>query len=162
MALRKPLVQVSGQPQQLQAGDTLDAPQSGVDVLVQTNDEATPIVIGAPVYNDAADGVKKAQANAAGTKKVLGLVAQAPSIAAAATGPIATSGVLSATTAQWDAVAATVGGLVFGTVYWLDPTTAGKITSTAPSAVGQYINRIGVAVSTTELKLNIDEVGILL
>ena len=87
MALRKPLVIANGQVEQLQAGDTLDAPQSGGDQIVLTNDEATPVVIGAPVYMDANDGFKKAEANAAGTKNVVGLVAIAPSIGETISGP---------------------------------------------------------------------------
>src|SRR5262245_52941252 len=103
MALRKPLVQNAGAVQQLQAADTLDVPAlAGGDVVVQTNDEASPIVICAPVYSDAADGVKKAKADASGTSKVLGLVAVA-SIANGASGNIQLNGVLSATTTQWDA-----------------------------------------------------------
>jgi hypothetical protein len=156
MALRKPLVVVSGQLEQLQPGDTLDAPQSGGDQVVQTNGEAGAVVIGAPVYTSANDTFLKAQANAATTEKVTGLVAQAPSIANGATGPVQTDGVLSATTAQWDAVAGTTGGLTAGSYYYLDPATSGKITATAPSTVGQYVRRLGKAISTTELLIMIE------
>jgi hypothetical protein len=151
MALRKPLVQVAGQIQQLQAGDSLDIE---AETINQTNDEAGAIVVGTPVYSDAADGVKKAQANASATKDVLGLVA-AVSIANGASGAIALDGILVATTAQWDVVAGTTGGLTFKTRYYLDPATAGKITATPPSTVGQYIVEIGIALSTTELKIDI-------
>lgn len=151
MALRKPLVIVAGQVEQLQAGDTLDAPQGGGDQIVLTNDEVGAVVIGTPVYMDAADGFKKAQANAAGTKNVIGLVA-ATSIAPAASGAVTTDGVLTATTTQWDAVVTGgAGGLLFNTKYFLDPTTAGKLTTTAPTTVGQYVVEIGIALSTTEL-----------
>lgn len=155
MALRKPLVIVSGVVQQIQAGDTLDAAVAGGDQIILTNDEASAVVIGAPVYIDANDGFKKAQANAAATTKVRGLVAKAPNIANATTGPVQTNGVLTATTAQWDAVAGTTGGLTAGTTYYLDPATAGKITPSAPSTVGQYVVTIGVAISTTELSIEI-------
>lgn len=156
MALLKPLVQIGGQVQQLPSTGTLDAPQSGGDVIVQTNDEVGAIVIGAPVYNDAVDGVKKARANAAGTTKVLGLVRET-SIAGAGTGAIQISGVLTATTAQWDAVAGTTGGLAFGTKYYLSSAAAGLLTDTAPSTVGQYVAPIGIAISTTELNINIGD-----
>lgn len=155
MALRKPIVMVSGQLQQLQAGDTLDAPQAGGDQIILTNDEASPVVIGAPVYNDANDGFKKAQANAAATKNVIGLVAKAPSITNATTGPVQTNGVLTATTTQWDAVTGDTGGLVVNSIYFLDPATAGKLTKTAPTTVGQYVVIVGTAISTTELQINI-------
>jgi hypothetical protein len=154
MALRKPLVLNAGQIQQLQSADTLDAVQSGGDTLTQTNDEAGAIVIGTPVYNDANDGVKKAKADASGTKDVVGLVRDT-SITNATTGAIQISGVLSATTGQWDAVFGTSGGLTRGTRYYLSAGTAGLGTATAPSTVGQYVVELGIAVSTTELLLSV-------
>lgn len=154
MTLRKPLVMVGGEIQQLQAGDDIDAPISGTNNISLTNDESGSIVIGAPVYSDAASGVKKAKADAAGTSKVIGLVAQA-SITNATAGDIALSGALSATTTQWDAVAGTTGGLAFGTTYYLSAATAGQITSTAPSTTGQYVVEVGVALSTTVLRVAI-------
>lgn len=155
MALRKPLVvNAAGEIATLPAGDTLNVPTTGVNTIAQTNDEAAPIVIGAPVYNDAADGVKKAKADAAGTSKVMGLVADI-SITNAVAGNIATDGVLTATTGQWDAVFGTTGGLIFGTIYFLSAGTSGLGTGTAPSASGQYVARLGIALSTTELLIQI-------
>lgn len=155
MSLLKPLViSSSGQVQRLQSGDTLDAPQSGGDVIVLTNDDVGANVIGAPVYMDAADGFKAARANASGTTKAIGLVAAA-SIASAGTGPVMVNGVLTATTAQWDAAFGTTGGLTFGTIYYLSDATAGKGTVTAPTATGSYVVRLGVALSTTELMISI-------
>src|SRR6185436_15877813 len=110
MALRKPLVINAGQIQQLQSTDTLDVTAvGGGDVVSQTNDEAGAIVICTPVYNDAADGVKKAKADASGTKDVMGLVQQA-SITNGVAGMVLVNGVLTATTTQWDAVFGTTGG----------------------------------------------------
>src|SRR2546423_3564840 len=107
MALRKPLViGSSGETQNLQSGDTLDAPQSGGDIVSQTNDEVGSVVIGTPVYNDANDGVKKAKADAAATSSVLGLVKDV-SISASVAGNVLINGILAASTAQWDAVAGT-------------------------------------------------------
>ena len=156
MAQRKPLVMVNGQVQQLQSGDTLDAVTTEVDLVSRTNNNAGSIVIGAPVYPDGNGTVDEAQANASGTVQVLGLV-QDTSIAAAASGYIITDGILTATTGQWDAVAGTTGGLTAGTVYYLDPSTAGMITATAPTTVGQYVVRLGVALSTTELEISIQQ-----
>lgn len=154
MAVRKPLVIVNGQIEQLQSGDTLDTRDT---VMQLVNDEASPVVIGAPVYSDAAGGFKKARANAVGTSKVIGLVADSPSIANGATGGVALDGNLTATTAEWDAVAGTTGGLTFNTIYYLDPATAGKITPTAPTTVGQLVVEIGKALSTTDLKISIQQ-----
>ena len=154
MALRKPLVIVSGQTQQLQSGDTLDAPQSGGDGAVLTNGESGAIVIGNIVYVSAAATVKKAKADAVGTKSGFGVVRDV-SIGAGFTGFIQTSGILAATTGQWDAVFGTTGGLVAGQVYWLSPGTAGYGTAVAPTTIGQYVVPIGIGLSTTELEITI-------
>jgi len=154
MALRKPLVIVNGRIRQIAAGDTVDAQISEVDVVNQQNNNIASIVIGAPVYNDGAGTVDLAQADAAATVEVLGLVKSA-SIVAAASGAIQTDGILVATTAQWDTITGDVGGLVAGSVYYLDPDTAGLLTVTAPSAVGDFVVRIGKAVSTTEMEITI-------
>lgn len=154
MASRVPLVLVGGQIQQLQSSDTLDIPSvSGGNVLSQTNDEAGPIVIGTPVYNDANDGVKKAKADAAGTVNMIGLVRTA-SISGAASGSVQTDGTLTATTGQWDAITGGSGGLTRGTRYFLSAATAGMLTSTPPSSVGQYVVEVGIAISTTEMILS--------
>lgn len=156
MALKSPLVLGSdGLPQQLQSGDTIAVAGSTYTARSVTNGEAAAaIVIGAPIYASAADTVKRAQANAKSTCKVAGLGLD-PSIAAAGVGNIITGGILVATTTQWDAVAGTTGGLVFNTYYFVDPATVGKITSTVPTTVGQVVSLIGIAISTTELELDI-------
>lgn len=157
MALRKPLAMIAGQIEQIDpAVDTLDAVASEVDLANLTNNNASPIVIGNATYTDAAGGVDLAKADAVATVEVVGLVRGA-SISAAANGDIQTDGILVATTTQWDAIAGTTGGLVAGTVYYLSPTTAGEITDTAPTAVGQFVLRIGIALSTTELEISILE-----
>lgn len=154
MALKIPLVVGSdGLAQQLQAGDTVSIATTTTQIRAVTNGESSAaIVIGAPVYASAADTVKRGQANAKSTSQLAGLGFDA-STTAAAVGNIITSGVLVATTTQWDAVAGTTGGLAFGTKYFLDPANPGKITSTVPTTVGQCVTLVGVALSTTELEL---------
>jgi hypothetical protein len=154
MAARKPLVINAGQIEQLQAGDTLDASVSEVDVVSKTNDNASPIVIGSPVYQKADGDVDLGRANAQGTVQLLGLVKDA-SIAAAASGIIQTDGILAATTGQWDTVTGGTGGLTPGSPYYLDAATAGKLTLTAPTSVGQFVVRVGLATSTTEMDISI-------
>jgi hypothetical protein len=160
MGMLKPLVLNSaGQMEQIQSGDTLDAVVAAQEVITQTNDEASPIVIGMPVYNDAADGVKKAKADASGTSNVVGLVGES-SIAGSGTGSIKTSGILTATTTEWDAVVVSgSGGLLFGNYYFLDITTAGKMLSAAPALTntGKYLVYIGKGMSTTEMKISIGQ-----
>lgn len=156
MALKIPVVIGSdGLLQQLQSADTINISSANYSARTITNGEgAAAIVIGAPVYATAADTVKKAQANAKSTSQLMGLGLDA-TIAAAGVGTIITGGTLVATTTQWDAVAGTTGGLVFATRYFLDPATAGKITSTVPTTVGQTVTQVGIALSTTELELQI-------
>lgn len=156
MALRQPLVLgADGLPQQLQSGDTIAAPTSTPSLRSVTNAETSAsIVFGMAVYASGADAVKRGQANAKSTAKIAGLVYDG-SIAAGATGTIAQSGIMVGTTAQWDAVAGTTGGLAFGAYYFLDPATAGKITATPPTTTGQVNVLIGIALSATELELDI-------
>lgn len=155
MALRKPLVITNGQIEQLQSGDTLDATVITADSIQKTNGNASTLVIGTPVYVKADGQVDKAQANASGTVQVFGFCKDV-SVAASASANIQTDGILSATTTQWDAAAGTTGGLVPGTVYFLSAATAGKITATAPTASGEYVVRVGTAVSATELEISIE------
>lgn len=158
MTLRKPLVVgADGLAQQLQSGDSIDAASTTSQTRSVTNGESSlAVVIGAPVYAFAADTVKRAQANAKSTSKLAGLGYDV-SIAAAAVGFIITSGVLVATTGQWDAVTGGSGGLTFGTYYFVDPANPGKLTSTVPTTVGQCVTLAGVALSTTELELLLRE-----
>lgn len=118
------------------------------------NDEAGALIVGNAVYADAAGGVKKAQADAASTSRVIGLSQTATAAAGSAT--IQVSGVVTLTTGQWDALAGTTGGLTFNTIYWLSAATAGLITATAPDTTGQELMKIGIALSTTKLLLDLD------
>ena len=152
MAIKKPLVLTGGQIEQLQSGDSITNPVA----IQMTNNNAGSIVIGTPVYAIANDAVDKAMANAVATVNVIGLVADV-TIGAAALGSIQFDGVLAATTGQWDTVAGTSGGLAKDAFYYLDAATAGKLTATAPSTTGQFVLPIGIAISTTELKIEIGQ-----
>lgn len=143
MALRKPLVlSASGQIQQLQSGDTLDATISEIEGQVLTNGDAGNHVLGEAVYLSAADTARKAQANAAGTARTVAFATA--TIVNATTGVYQTSGALGG-----------FAGLTAGAVYYLSAATPGAITVTAPSTLGQYVQEVGVALSTTELLINI-------
>ena len=117
-----------------------------------TNGEVSAIAIGRAVYSSAADQVKLANANALGTKDVVGLVG-AVSIASSAAGSIVADGFMAATTAQWDAVTGQSGGLTFGARYYLSNATAGGLTTTQPSS--GYVAPVGIAMSTTKMRINI-------
>ncbi len=158
MTLRVVLVLGSdGLPQQLQSGDTISAPTSLPSVRAVTNADSVSLPFGTPVYASAADAVKRGQANAKATAKLVGLVFDA-TIAAAAVGNIGTSGVMVGTPAQWDAVVTgETGGLTFNASYFLDPANVGKLTTTAPTTAGsgQCNTFVGTALSTTEIEVAI-------
>ncbi|WOB42971.1 hypothetical protein HNI00_07245 [Thermoleptolyngbya oregonensis NK1-22] len=154
MPSRKPLVLVDGLVRQLPPGDTLDAASSEVDVISLTNAGAAAAPIGSPVYISAANNFALARANAGATARPIGLVKDA-SIAASAAGFIQTDGVLEATTAEWDVITGQTGGLTAGAIYFLSAATAGRLTTTAPVASGDYCVRVGTAISTTGLEISI-------
>ena len=156
MATKLPLVlSVGGDIQQLQSGDQIIVLTSQLDVRLVSNGEASvALVIGTPVYVFAAGSVKRAQANALATARVFGLWVDT-STAAAGNGNVGMNGLLVATTAQWDAVTGQTGGLTPGSAYFVDSATVGKLTATAPTTAGQVVSVIGIALSTTDMELNV-------
>jgi len=150
MAVRIPLVIVNGQIQQLQSGDSI---ADHGQIKQMTNSNAGAIVIGSVVYADGADTVDLAQADAEGTSQVIGLVQEPTQIGIAGTGGIITGGVMTATTGEWDAVSDLTGGLDVDDLYYLDETTPGAFTATAPSATSEYVVPIGIGLSTTDMLL---------
>lgn len=154
MTLRTPLVMVNGQIQQLQAGDSMNLP-SGIAYTA----DAT-FLAGQVGYPSASGHLNLAKANGASTIKNCAIATAG--IASAASGVFQNSGVLRLSTAQWDAVAGTTGGLVFNTEYYLSDATAGMITGTCPSAGGSYVLPIGIAISTTDLQIYDSPFAILL
>jgi hypothetical protein len=123
----------------------------GTTTVTLTNEDASSLVIGTPVYTFNDGGVKKAKADVEATTNVIGLAIE--TIAAAATGEVQTEGVLAATTGQWDAITGQTGGLTPDGIYYLSEATAGMLTVTAPTT--GYVAPVGIAVSTTQLKLNV-------
>ena len=109
------------------------------------------IVIGNPLYLTGVGHVNPARADAAGTTQVVGL-----SITDTAIGQSCnylTEG--SIERSDWTPIIG-VATLSAGVTYFLDPTVAGRITSTAPTVVGQYVVRVGRAVNTTTLDIEIE------
>lgn len=136
------------------AADKAVLNDSAAALVSLTNKESGAVVIGTPVYSFAAGQIKKARANAAGTGKAIGLV-KATSIAADEAGDVQVEGILTATTAQWDVVTGGSGGLTAGSTYYVSAATAGLLTTSAP-ANPNYITPVGIALSTTQMKILID------
>lgn len=151
MAVRKPMVIIDGHQQRLSAGDTIEGATASLNYSA-TNSNASAITIGQPTYTDGAGSVDLARADAIGTARVNGLVADA-SIASAASGVVKYSGIL--TSADWTAVIGSA-SLTAGANYYLSASTAGQLTATAPDATGQQLTYVGRAISTTELVIEID------
>jgi hypothetical protein len=84
---------------------------------------------------------------------VFGLVKDS-SIAVAGSGKVLFSGVLEATTGEWDAVTGGTGGLSPQSIYYLSQ-ALGQLTEVPVSAVGEVCTEIGTAVSPTQLKVEI-------
>jgi hypothetical protein len=117
-------------------------------IRTMLNDNAGSLVIGQPVYVKSNGAVDKARANALSTCNTLGLVRDT-SISAAASGAIQFIGILTATTTQWDAITLESGGLTPGAYYYVS-TSAGLLSQTAPSTVGEVVKEALFAISSTE------------
>lgn len=115
-----------------------------------TNASGSTVAIGRAVYASASGSFNLARADAVGTRKITGLVA-AVSIANGAQGQVATAGTITATTGQWDAVTGQSGGLTTDAYYYLSNSTAGNLTTTAPST--GWLVRVGKALSTTQMRI---------
>jgi len=149
VAKKKPIVITAGQLEQLQPGDHLDLSNS----VTKTNSTGSALVIGTPVYVNGGNATK-AQADAQSTIRVAGLVQD---VSAPTAGPVevATDGILVATAGQWDAITGQTGGLTEGADYWLDESTAGMLTPTAPDQAGDFVVPVGHAMSSTEFEIEL-------
>jgi len=109
--------------------------------------DSSPIAPGSPVYVKAADGLLyNAKADSIADASVAGLSRAAATLDSIAS--FFTGGELTLTTAEWDAIAGTSGGLVRGSYYYLSAATAGHITATPPA---NFTIRVGLALRTTTL-----------
>jgi len=105
---------------------------------------------GDAVYISGTDTVDKAFAGAVGqTEDAIGVVATKPT---ATTATVLSHGVS----------AASFVGLTAKATYYLSPTVAGGITSTAPTAPGQKVQEIGIASSATKLFVDIEQTSVVL
>ena len=108
--------------------------------------------LGQPVTTNSIGEILFAQANAANTANVLGLII-GPGEGSGNPIEYQYNGPLTLTTEQWDNVTGGSGGLTAGDVYWLSPATAGKITTTKPISGGNYQAPIGYATSPTTMMI---------
>jgi hypothetical protein len=109
-----------------------------------------PVYVGANENN-----VYPAYADTADTSQVAGLVVDAV-INAGAAGLIQGGGMITATTAQWDMITGTTGGLIASHDYFLKPGAQGGLTLTPVSTTGQFLCKVGRAASSTMMEVNIE------
>lgn len=125
--------------------------ESGSTDNVYSAESDATVALGAPLYLTGAGHVDLAQANASGTTQVVGLANEAgtPTVSV----DYITEGKI--TKSDWSGVAGTA-TLTVGAIYYLSATTAGRITTTAPTTGGQYVVKVGRATSATVLDVEIE------
>jgi len=116
---------------------------------------ASDLLPGMAVYASASEVVDKARGNAAGTAPVAGLCMR--NAASGEPAPVQFAGPLDLPTAEWDAVTGGTGGLTRGAYYYLSSATAGHLTTTEPSSEGTFGIRVGYALSTTTMLIQIGD-----
>jgi hypothetical protein len=105
---------------------------------------------GQPVYSSGPGLISLALANAIATSVVVGMIG-VPSVVAGAFAPLVLSGqILTMTTAQWDAIAGTTGGLANNTTYYLSAAAAGHYTAASPATTGDTVVPLLYALSPTQ------------
>ena len=144
MAIKKPIVlRSNGELEQLQPGDTIE---TNVFVLQVINGGGATLPKCGPVSISAADTV--VAASAVNRPNVIGVMTG--SVASGASGGVMSGGGMVATTAEWDAITGQTGGLTPGVTYFLG---SPGLTTTVPTV--DFLTRVGVAINSTRLELNI-------
>jgi len=128
---------------------------SSIEVFNVTNNGTNVLELGQPVYSVSALSVDLGIAADYDRKSIIGLVASNSIQPHGGTGQMLSSGQLTGTVSQWAAVTGNPAGLVPNAVYFLD-VVLGKLTTTPPSADGQFICPIGTAISSTVFIIRID------
>jgi hypothetical protein len=105
---------------------------------------------GMAVYVDGANTVDLGQADVESTALVIGLAEE--DVSAGGTGNYLTEGQVEQS--DWTAVTGSA-TLVTGATYYLSTTVAGGLTITPPSTDGDIVVRVGTALSTTEIDIEI-------
>jgi hypothetical protein len=129
-------------------------PGLGVALPSRMNTDLVVLKKGWPVYASSSSAVKRARANDATMKDVLGLVRD-DTIAVGAVGLIQVEDIIVCTIAEWQVITGMVGGLVPKATYWLD-VALGKLTPFPPSGSGVYLCNVGVALTPTDFLIRIE------
>lgn len=139
----------TGQLRDLAAGETFTG---GADSGIAAYTTAAAVLKGNVLYASAPGTVNKAQANSQTTTKPVGIAQAAAGSGTSVS--VQTNGIVTFTTAEWDAITGQSGGLVFNTDYYLSVAAAGlliPLSSVAAIAAGNFIVKVGRAISTVDL-----------
>lgn len=130
---------------------------TGYNPLVgPTSDHPDSFPIGTPVVASTVEDavVIPGRANSDATTFTLGLSATPGVVGGHAN--IQSDGVMTLTEGQWDALTGDAGGLIRGLPYYLSSgPTDGGLTHTITSTPGNYVAKVGIALSSTDLLIQI-------
>lgn len=123
------------------------------------NNTTNNLLLGQPVYMVSDNGnsvivVAPANANNENHKDVIGFVTDTI-LANGGSGKIILFGRITGTTAQWDFITNTIGGLIPNTNYFLD-IISGQLSNTIPVDSGNFCCLVGRALSATDLVIKIE------
>lgn len=120
---------------------------TAIDYDIETDDD---VVIGQPMYLKTPGGnLGLAQADGLPDARVFGLATEDQSSGVS----VLVRAIGSVTRADWTAVTGSV-SLSPGAVYYLDASTAGMLTATAPQSGGDFVTRVGIAATSTTLDIH--------
>ena len=139
-------------------GHTHTGGVSGIDTVTElTNNGAMHGAICHVVYSDGDGTFDFVDVTDSDKSNAIGLLTE--TITMGNTGFVRVGGVLSAAKGFWNAVSHDTGGdgLVSGSFYYACPVTPGWITKTKPTDPAYRVVRLGVALSTTDLSIDIQE-----
>jgi hypothetical protein len=124
-----------------------NSPRVGDSAVATTN-----LVIGQPIYITGAGQLAIAQADSLVTSRVQGLVVS-QSVSTGFSGLYASFGIVERS--DWTSVIGSL-SLSIGSRYFLDPNTAGRMTTLAPSMSGEIVIALGIAVTANKFSIDID------
>jgi hypothetical protein len=136
--------------------DPLNLGGSSAELPTADNESFVP---GAPVLISTFSGLHLALAGAAGSfsgQSILGLATGTADEDGSEIG-WQFLGNFEQPAAAWEAVTGESVGLTAGSRYYVDSVTAGQLTKIKPTAGGTYVILVGIAVSATELQLQIGQ-----
>jgi len=115
----------------------------------------TGLSVGMPFYIDSSGLAQPAKGDSLVHATAVGIVTTAQVIPDRDTGrgviDYAILGVITQTPATWNGLTGGSSGLTPGATYYVDASTAGHLTTMAPSGGGQFVTKVGVAISSTAL-----------